>query len=170
MHRTPEVIDCWFDSGSMPFAQWHYPFENKETFEAAISRLTSSPRPSIRRAAGSIRCWPSPRCCSTERPLKTASSWATFRTPRAARCPSTSAMSSIRGRCWTSRARTPCAGISTPRAPRGCPPASPAMLVSEMQRKFMGTLWNTYAFFTLYASIDNYDPLTQTRSTGRTSR
>ena len=56
MRRTPEVIDCWFDSGSMPFAQHHYPFENQELFEAAIPRQTSFPRPWTRPAAGSTPC------------------------------------------------------------------------------------------------------------------
>ena len=52
MHRVIEVIDCWYDSGSMPFAQWHYPLENKEIFEKRF-RPISSPRPSTRPAAGS---------------------------------------------------------------------------------------------------------------------
>ena len=55
MRRAPEVIDAWFDSGSMPFAQWHYPFENREG-SPAVSRPTSSPRASTRRGAGSTRC------------------------------------------------------------------------------------------------------------------
>jgi isoleucyl-tRNA synthetase len=54
MHRVPEVIDCWFDSGSMPFAQHHYPFENEE-FSKSSSRLSLFPRRSIRREAGSTR-------------------------------------------------------------------------------------------------------------------
>ena len=56
MRRAPEVIDTWFDSGSMPFAQWHYPFENRGRARRAVSRRTSSPRASTRRAAGSTRC------------------------------------------------------------------------------------------------------------------
>ena len=58
MRRVPEVIDAWFDSGSMPFAQWHYPFENRDRSQRS-SRPTSSPRASTRRAAGSTRCSPS---------------------------------------------------------------------------------------------------------------
>ena len=62
------------------------------------------------------------------------------------------------GRCSTSRARTRCAGTSTPPARRGCPPASPPSWSARCSRKFMGTLWNTYAFFTMYAAIDDYKP------------
>ena len=61
MKRTPEVLDCWFESGSMPYAQKHYPFENKERFREDISRPTSSPKGSTRRAAGFTRS----RCSSS---------------------------------------------------------------------------------------------------------
>jgi hypothetical protein len=66
MRRVPEVLDCWFESGSMPFAQVHYPFENKEWFETT-SRPTSSSSTSRRRAAGSTRCTCSRPRCSTGR-------------------------------------------------------------------------------------------------------
>lgn len=69
MHRVPEVIDCWFDSGSMPFAQHHYPFEIT-TCSSSSSRRSLFPRLSIRREAGSIRCSPFRPCCSTELPMK----------------------------------------------------------------------------------------------------
>ena len=65
MQRVPEVIDVWFDSGSMPFAQYHAPHASTRAFRAAVSRPTSSARRSTRPAAGSTRCWPSRRCCST---------------------------------------------------------------------------------------------------------
>ena len=68
--RVPEVIDVWFDSGAMPFAQYHAPFENEERFESALPGATSSARRWTRRAAGSTRCWPSRRCSSTESPYK----------------------------------------------------------------------------------------------------
>ena len=61
MRRVPEVIDAWFDSGSMPFAQWHYPFENARQSSPRSSRRTSSPRAWTRRAGGSTRCWRSRR-------------------------------------------------------------------------------------------------------------
>ena len=71
MRRVPEVIDVWFDSGAMPFAQWHAPFENQEHVRARASRPTTSARRSTRRAAGSTRCSRSRRCCSTSSPYKT---------------------------------------------------------------------------------------------------
>ena len=78
---TKAVIDCWFDSGSMPFAQWHYPFENKEQFEQQLSRRTSSAKPSTRPAAGSIPCWPFRRCLFDRAAvIRTASCWAMCRT------------------------------------------------------------------------------------------
>jgi isoleucyl-tRNA synthetase len=60
MHRGPEVIDCWYDSGSMPFAQWHYPLKTRRCLRRT-SRRTSSPRPSTRPGAGFTRCSPSAR-------------------------------------------------------------------------------------------------------------
>ncbi len=67
MRRAPEVIDTWFDSGSMPYAQWHYPFEHAGRSSPATSRRTSSAKGSTRPAAGSTRCWPSRRRRSTAR-------------------------------------------------------------------------------------------------------
>ena len=74
MKRVPEVIDCWFDSGAMPFAQHHYPFENKELFEPTLS-----PRQWIRPVDGSIHSWQSPPCSSTRLLTRTLSLWATYR-------------------------------------------------------------------------------------------
>lgn len=84
MKRENAVLDCWFDSGSMPFAQWHYPFENKEAFERRypadfISEAIDQTR------GGSTRCWPSPPACSTCRRSRTVSCSATCRTRTAAR-------------------------------------------------------------------------------------
>ena len=62
MHRVPEVIDCWFDSGAMPFAQHHYPFENQETFEKQFPP-SSSPRRWTRPEDGFTPCWRNPPCC-----------------------------------------------------------------------------------------------------------
>ena len=72
MRRVPDLIDVWWDSGCMPFAQWHAPFENEDLF-ASASRPTTSARRSTRRAAGSTRCWRSRRCCSARRPTETCS-------------------------------------------------------------------------------------------------
>ena len=98
MRRVEEVIDAWFDSGAMPFAQHHYPFENRELSRRASSRPTSSPRRSTRRAAGSTPCTCSARCSSTRWPTRPASCSATSTTSRGARCPSGSATSSTRWR------------------------------------------------------------------------
>jgi isoleucyl-tRNA synthetase len=156
MHRTPEVIDCWYDSGSMPFAQWHYPFENKEIFEANF------PAAFISEAIDQTRGWfytllAIGTLILTARPLKTAWSWATCRTRTASRCPSTRATWSTRGRArQAGRGRR--ALVLLLRGAPWLPSRFSGDMVSEVQRKFMGTLWNTYAFFTLYASIDGYDP------------
>ena len=65
--RTPEVLDCWFESGSMPYAQQHYPFENKDRFDGVFPGASSSPKASTRRAAGSTRCSCSARRSSSAR-------------------------------------------------------------------------------------------------------
>ena len=70
MHRVPEVIDCWFDSGSMPFAQYHYPFENQETFKKQLPGCTSSARRLTRPEAGSTLCWRSRPWSSIKAPYK----------------------------------------------------------------------------------------------------
>src|SRR5947209_244730 len=70
MRRVPDLIDVWFDSGSMPVAQYHYPFENRNS-SRNDSRRTTSPKASTRRAAGSSACWPSAPCCSTSRHSRT---------------------------------------------------------------------------------------------------
>ena len=70
MHRVPEVIDCWYDSGSMPFAQFHYPFEKQGRVRALLPRPVHLRRRWTRRAAGFTRCWPSPPACSTGPALK----------------------------------------------------------------------------------------------------
>ena len=108
MHRVKEVIDCWFDSGSMPFAQWHYPFENKEIFERRfpadfISEAVDPMDALKKHGADAIR-------------------WYFYEN-------------------------------SAPWLPNRFHDDA----VQEGQRKFMGTLWNTYAFFVLYANIDKFD-------------
>ena len=83
--RVPEVIDCWFDSGAMSYAQFHYPFENRELFESRFPPTTSARR-SIRPAAGSTRCTPSRRWCRTASRTATASALPTSWTRTARRC------------------------------------------------------------------------------------
>lgn len=157
MRRTPEVIDCWFDSGSMPYAQFHYPFENKELFEKNF------PADFISEAVDQTRGWfytliaistllfekaPFRNCIvlglvGDEHGVKMSKHkgnvvdpWDSFNKQGA---------DAVRWYFYTASA-----------------PWLPSRFydeaVSETQRRFLGTLWNTYAFFVLYADIDNFDP------------
>ena len=156
MHRVPEVIDCWFDSGSMPFAQHHYPFENKETFQKQF------PAQSISEAVDQTRGWfYSLLAISTllfnkapyenvivlglvqdENGQKMSKSKGNAVDPFDAL--QTYGADAIRWYFYTSSAPW-------------LPSRFAGKTVVEGQRKFMGTLWNTYAFFVLYANIDNFD-------------
>ena len=156
MHRVPEVIDCWFDSGSMPFAQHHYPFENKETFEKQF------PAQFISEAVDQTRGWfYSLLAISTllfnkapyenvivlglvqdENGQKMRKSKGNAVDPFDAL--QTYGADAIRWYFYTSSAPW-------------LPSRFAGKTVVEGQRKFMGTLWNTYAFFVLYANIDNFD-------------
>jgi len=160
MHRTPEVIDCWFDSGSMPFAQWHYPFENKEIFEANF------PADFISEAIDQTRGW-----------FYTLMAISTLLFDKAPfeNCVVMGHVQDAEGRKmskhignvvdpWEVLGKQGADAVRWYFYASGAPwlpTRFSGELVSEMQRKFMGTLWNTYAFFSLYASIDNYNPLTQ---------
>ena len=156
MHRVKEVIDCWYDSGSMPFAQWHYPFENKETFEKNF------PADFISEAVDQTRGWfYSLLAISTlifgKAPYKNVIVLGLVQDENGQK------MSKSKG-----NAVDPFDALSehgadairwyfyTNSAP-WLPSRFYSAAVSEGQRKFMGTLWNTYAFFTLYANIDNFD-------------
>ena len=157
MRRTPEVIDCWFDSGSMPFAQYHYPFENKELFHQTF------PADFISEAVDQTRGWfytllvistllfdkaPFKNCIvlghvndkngvkMSKHKGNVVDPWSVLDKQGA---------DAVRWYFYTS---------SAPWLPSRFYPEA----VSEAQRKYMGTLWNTYAFFCLYADIDNYDP------------
>ena len=154
-----EVIDCWFDSGSMPFAQWHYPFENKEILRAGATRRTSSPRPWTKPAAGSTPCWPSPPCSLTGGGLQ--------KLHRAGPCqgqgrPEDEQAQGQRrgplGPCWTNRGRRGALVLHRLQRP-WLPSRFYEDAVGDAQRQFMGTLWNTYAFYVLYAKIDQFDPM-----------
>ena len=156
MHRVPEVIDCWFDSGSMPFAQHHYPFENKETFEKQF------PAQFISEAVDQTRGWfYSLLAISTllfnkapyenvivlglvqdENGQKMSKSKGNAVDPFDAL--QTYGADAIRWYFYTSSAPW-------------LPSRFAGKTVVEGQRKFMGTLWNTYAFFVLYANIDKFD-------------
>ncbi|MEG1605014.1 MAG: isoleucine--tRNA ligase [Clostridia bacterium] len=160
MHRTPEVIDCWYDSGSMPFAQWHYPFENKDAFEKNF------PANFISEAIDQTRGW-----------FYTLIAIGTLIFGRApfencvvmghVQDKDGIKMSKHKGNVIDPWEVLDKQGADAVRwyfyasAAPWLPTRFSSDLVSEMQRKFMGTLYNIYAFFTLYASIDGYDPAAQ---------
>ena len=157
MKRTPEVIDCWFDSGSMPFAQYHYPFENKQTFEATF------PADFISEAVDQTRGWfYTLLVISTilfdKAPFKNCIVLGHVNDKNGIK------MSKHKGNVvdpWTVLDKQGADAVRwyfyTGSAP-WIPSRFGEEAVSEAQRKYMGTLWNTYAFFTLYADIDGYDP------------
>lgn len=157
MTRVEEVIDCWYDSGSMPFAQWHYPFENKEIFDA------NYPADFISEAVDQTRGW-----------FYTLMAISTLIFDRApyknvivlghVQDKDGQKMSKHKGNVvdpWSvldaqgaDAVRWYFYSSSAPWLPSRFGPEN----VSEAQRKFMGTFWNTYAFYILYANIDNFDP------------
>ena len=157
MKRVPEVIDCWFDSGSMPFAQWHYPFENKEIFEAQF------PADFISEGVDQTRGWfYSLMAISTLifdcAPYKNVLVLGHVLDKDGQK------MSKSKG-----NAVDPFEALETYGADAirwyfysNSAPWLPNRFfgdaVIEGQRKFMGTLWNTYAFYVLYANIDGFDP------------
>ena len=157
MHRVPEVVDCWFDSGSMPFAQHHYPFENKEVFKSQF------PADFISEAVDQTRGWfYSLMAISTllfdcspyknvivlghvqdENGQKMSKSKGNAVDPFDAL--NTYGADAIRWYFYTNSAPW-------------LPSRFSGKAVTEGQRKFLGTLWNTYAFYVLYADIDSFDP------------
>ena len=158
MTRVSEVIDCWFDSGAMPFAQWHYPFENKKKFE------DNYPADFISEAIDQTRGW-----------FYTllAISSLLFDEPAFKNCivlghvndKDGQKMSKHKGNVidpWTVLGKQGADAVRwyfyTGSAP-WLPSRFYEEAVSESQRKFMGTLWNTYAFYVLYADIDKFNPL-----------
>ena len=153
MTRVPEVIDCWFDSGAMPFAQWHYPFENDENFPADF----------ISEAIDQTRGW-----------FYTllAVSTLLFDCAPFKNCIVLGHVQDKDGRKMSKHI----GNVVNPNEALGKQGADAVRwffyansapwlssryyddAVSELQRKFMGTLWNTYAFYILYANIDQFDP------------
>ena len=156
MHRVPEVIDCWFDSGSMPFAQHHYPFENKELFEQQF------PADFISEAVDQTRGWfYSLLAISTlifnKAPYKNVIVLGHIQDENGQK------MSKSKGNAVDPFDALQTYGADAIRwyfyinsAP-WLPNRFHGKAVIEGQRRFMGTLWNTYAFFVLYANIDNFD-------------
>ena len=156
MHRVPEVIDCWFDSGAMPFAQHHYPFENKELFEQQF------PADFISEAVDQTRGWfYSLLAISTlifnKAPYKNVIVLGHVQDENGQK------MSKSKGNAVDPFQALDEFGADAIRwyfyinsAP-WLPNRFHGKAVMEGQRKFMGTLWNTYAFFVLYANIDEFD-------------
>lgn len=158
MHRVPDVIDCWFDSGSMPFAQYHYPFENKELFEKRF------PAQFISEAIDQTRGWfytlmaistllfdraPFENCLvlghvQDKDGLKMSKHKGNVVDPW-----------SVLDKQGADAVRWYFCASSSPWLPTRFYPEG----ISEYQRKFIGTFWNTYAFYVLYADIDNFNPL-----------
>ncbi len=156
MKRVPEVIDCWFDSGAMPFAQHHYPFENKEIFAQQF------PAQFISEAVDQTRGWfyslmAESTLLFQRAPFENVIVLGHVQDEKGQK------MSKSKG-----NAVDPFEALETYGADAirwyfytSCAPWLPkrfqGKLVQEGQRKFMGTLWNTYAFFVLYANIDQFD-------------
>ncbi len=161
MHRVPEVIDCWFDSGSMPFAQHHYPFENEELFKSQF------PADFISEAVDQTRGWfYSLLAISTlifnKAPYKNVIVLGHVQDENGQK------MSKSKGNAVDPFEALETYGADAIRwyfyinsAP-WLPNRFHGKAVMEGQRKFMGTLWNTYAFFVLYANIDNFNALEYT--------
>ena len=157
MKRVPEVIDCWFDSGSMPFAQHHYPFENKDLFDAQF------PADFISEAVDQTRGWfYSLLAISTlifnKAPYKNVIVLGHVQDENGQK------MSKSKGNAVDPFEALETYGADAIRwyfytnsAP-WLPNRFHGKAVVEGQRKFMGTLWNTYAFYVLYANIDKFDP------------
>ena len=157
MKRVPEVIDCWFDSGSMPFAQWHYPFENKELFDSQF------PADFISEGVDQTRGWfYSLMAISTlifdKAPYKNVLVLGHVLDKDGQK------MSKSKGNAVDPFEALEAYGADAIRwyfysnsAP-WLPNRFFGDAVVEGQRKFMGTLWNTYAFYVLYANIDGFDP------------
>ena len=156
MKRVPEVIDCWFDSGAMPFAQHHYPFENKDLFEQQF------PANFISEAVDQTRGWfysllAESTLLFNKAPYKNVIVMGHVQDENGQK------MSKSKGNAVDPFNALETYGADairwyfyTSSAP-WLPKRFSGKAVQEGQRKFMGTLWNTYAFFVLYANIDNFD-------------
>ncbi len=157
MHRVPEVLDCWFDSGAMPFAQHHYPFENKELFEQQF------PAQFISEAVDQTRGWfhslmAESTLLFNKAPYENVIVLGHVQDENGQK------MSKSKGNAVDPFEALEKFGADairwyfyTASAP-WLPKRFSDKIVVEGQRKFLSTLWNTYAFYVLYANIDNFDP------------
>lgn len=156
MHRVPEVIDCWFDSGAMPFAQWHYPFENKEIFEARF------PADFISEAVDQTRGWFNSlhmmsNLLFDDIAFKNCIVLGLVQDKDGLK------MSKHKGNVVDPWSVLNTEGADAVRwyfysnSQPWLPSRFSLTAVNEDKRKFMGTLWNTYAFFILYANIDHFE-------------
>ncbi len=158
MHRVPEVIDCWFDSGAMPFAQHHYPFENKELFEQQF------PADFISEAVDQTRGWfhslmAESTLLFNKAPYENVIVLGLVQDEKGQK------MSKSKGNVVDPFEALETMGADAVRwyfysnsAP-WLPNKFHKDAVIEGRSRFMGTLWNTYAFYTLYAEIDQFDPM-----------
>lgn len=161
MHRVPEVIDCWFDSGAMPFAQHHYPFENKDLFEKQF------PAQFISEAVDQTRGWfyslmAESTLLFNKAPYENVIVLGHVQDENGQK------MSKSKGNAVDPFEALAAHGADAIRwyfytnsAP-WLPNRFHDKAVTEGQRKFMGTLWNTYAFYVLYANIDEFNPMNYT--------
>jgi isoleucyl-tRNA synthetase len=158
MTRVPEVIDCWFDSGSMPFAQWHYPFENKELFEQNF------PADFISEAIDQTRGWfytlmAIGTLLFDQAPYKNVIVMGLVQDKNGQK------MSKHKGNVvdpWQVLDKQGADAVRWYFYAAGSPWLPSRFsdeAVSEHQRKFMGTFWNTYAFYIMYAQIDGFNPV-----------
>ena len=154
MKRVPDLIDVWFDSGSMPVAQWHYPFENQEMFKQQfpadyICEAVDQTRGwfytlhAISTLLFDQECFKNVICLGHVVDAERAED---VQAPRQCGRPV--------GRCWTNPARMPSAGISIPAAPPGAEKRFAPSMVTDVVKNFTLTLWNIYSFFVTYANLD----------------
>ncbi len=158
MHRVPEVLDTWFDSGSMPFAQWHYPFESEETFAERF------PADFIAEAIDQTSGW-FYSLLAIATLIEGRSSYRRVLCLGHILDAEGQKMSKSKGNVvqpdeildhqGADAFRWYMFSSQQPWSPR----RFGAEMVDEVVRKFLLTLWNTYSFFTLYANIDRFDPV-----------
>ncbi len=156
MHRVSEVIDCWFDSGAMPFAQWHYPFENKEVFEKHF------PADFISEAVDQTRGWfYSLIAISTllfnQSPYRNVIVLGHVQDENGQKMSKSKGNAVDPMEALMSYGADPIRWYFYENSAPWLPNRFSGAAVQEGQRKFMGTFWNTYAFFVLYANIDEFD-------------